>query len=135
MVNRQAVISRGLIGREYMNATGQGYPRVAPVSAPGLRYFPETGHTLRGEFRNFWERRGGLAAFGYPLSEEVVQQLDDGRNYIVQYFERARFELVGRNVRLGRVVVFAGFSGALCTAQRFCAPCGAHPNICFFDMF
>ena len=100
VVNRQAVISRGLIGREYMNATGQGYPRVAPVNAPGLRYFPETGHTLRGEFRNFWERRGGLSAFGYPLSEELVQQLDDGRNYVVQYFERARFELVGRNVRL-----------------------------------
>lgn len=101
VVNNNAVISLGLVGREYLAATGQGFPPVAPVRAPGLRFFPETGHTLRGEFRNFWERRGGLARFGYPISEELVQQLDDGRNYLVQYFERARFELVGNRVRLG----------------------------------
>lgn len=100
VVNGQAVISLGLVGREYLSATGQGFPRVARVTAPGIRYFPETGHIIRGEFKNFWERRGGVATFGFPLSEEFVQQLDDGRNYIVQYFERGRFELVGRNVRL-----------------------------------
>ncbi|MFV9506424.1 MAG: hypothetical protein AB4911_17885 [Oscillochloridaceae bacterium umkhey_bin13] len=100
VVNGQAVISLGLVGREYLSATGQGFPRVAPVNAPGIRYFPETGHIIRGEFKNFWERRGGVNVFGFPLSEEFVQQLDDGRNYIVQYFERGRFELVGRNVRL-----------------------------------
>ncbi len=100
VVNGQAVISLGLVGREYLAATGQGFPPVARVTAPGVRYFPETGHTLRGEFLNFWERRGGLAIFGYPISEELVQRLDDGRNYLVQYFERARFELVGNRTRL-----------------------------------
>jgi hypothetical protein len=100
VVNGQAVISLGLVGREYLAATGQGFPPVAPVRAPGLRFFPETGHTLRGEFRNFWERRGGLARFGFPVSEELVQRLDDGRNYLVQYFERGRFELIGNRVRL-----------------------------------
>jgi hypothetical protein len=100
VVNGQAVISLGLIGREYLSSTGQGFPPVAAVRAPGLRFFPETGHTLRGEFRNFWERRGGVATFGYPVSEELVQRLDDGRNYLVQYFERGRFELVGNRVRL-----------------------------------
>ena len=100
VVNNNAVISFGLVGREYLAATGQGFPRVAPVRAPGLRFFPETGHTLRGEFRNFWERRGGVGVFGFPMSEELVQQLDDGRNYLVQYFERGRFELVGSRVRL-----------------------------------
>lgn len=100
VVNGQAVISLGLVGREYLSATGQGFPPVAAVRAPGLRFFPETGHTLRGEFRNFWERRGGLARFGFPVSEELVQRLDDGRNYLVQYFERGRFELVGSRVRL-----------------------------------
>lgn len=101
VVNNQAVISLGLIGREYTAARGLGFPPVAPIHAPGLRYFPETGHTLRGEFLNFWNRRGGLRIFGYPISEEFVQQLEDGRNYTVQYFERARFELVGNRVRLG----------------------------------
>lgn len=100
VVNNQAVVSLGLVGREYLSATGQGFPPVAAVRAPGLRYFPETGHTLRGEFRNYWERRGGLGSFGYPVSEELVQRLDDGRNYLVQYFERGRFELVGSRVRL-----------------------------------
>lgn len=100
VVNGQAVISLGLVGREYLSATGQGFPPVAPVRAPGLRFFPETGHTLRGEFLNFWSRRGGLGTFGFPVSEELVQRLDDGRNYLVQYFERGRFELVGTRVRL-----------------------------------
>jgi hypothetical protein len=100
VVNGRAIVSLGLVGRDYLAATGQGFPPVAPVRAPGLRYFPETGHTLRGEFRNFWERRGGVAIFGFPVSEELVQRLDDGRNYLVQYFERGRFELIGSRVRL-----------------------------------
>lgn len=95
-----AIISLGLIGREYLDAQGLGFPRVANPGG-GVRYFPETGHTLGGAFRTFWERRGGLEIFGYPLSEEETQQLEDGRNYRVQYFERARFELVGNQVRLG----------------------------------
>jgi hypothetical protein len=30
--------------------------------------------------------------FGYPMTEEFEEQLEDGRTYTVQYFERARFE-------------------------------------------
>lgn len=52
-----------------------------------VRYFEETNHTLANGFREFWEENGGLHVFGYPLSEEFRE---DG--YIVQYFERARFE-------------------------------------------
>ena len=60
---------------------------------PSGRYFPETGHTLDGVFLAYWQARGGLAAYGYPISEELreVNQAD-GREYTVQYFERARFE-------------------------------------------
>jgi hypothetical protein len=54
-------------------------------------YIPETGHYLRGQFRAFWESRGGVGIFGFPITEEYVRQ-SDGR--IVQYFERARFELL-----------------------------------------
>ena len=35
---------------------------------------------------------GGLPQFGYPLSEELTETLEDGKPYTVQYFERARFE-------------------------------------------
>ncbi|MBX0327301.1 hypothetical protein K2Z83_06365 [Oscillochloris sp. ZM17-4] len=92
----------GLIGADYMRARGLGFPRVAATaSTSAVRYFAETGHTLRGAFKGYWESRGGLAIFGFPLSEEITEQLDDGRNYTVQYFERARFELAGGQVRLG----------------------------------
>ena len=63
---------------------------VAPVA--GRAYFPETGHTLGGRFREYWEANGGLSQFGIPLTEELVERLEDGREYRVQYFERARFE-------------------------------------------
>ena len=56
------------------------------------RCFPETGHCVRGRFLTYWTIWGGLAVNGYPISEEFVQTLEDGREYTVQYFERARFE-------------------------------------------
>lgn len=70
-------------------------PAVAPL--PGATYFPETGHNItRPEFLAYWQGTssgsGGLAQFGYPISEEFAEQLEDGREYRVQYFERARLE-------------------------------------------
>lgn len=53
-------------------------------------YFAETGHHLKGVFRSYWERHNGLERFGYPITEEFVRKSD---NKVVQYFERARFEL------------------------------------------
>ncbi|NWJ46784.1 MAG: hypothetical protein HXX08_12970 [Chloroflexi bacterium] len=60
---------------------------------PGAVYFPETGHNLRNSFKAYWEANGGLSIYGYPISEEFYEvNPDDGNNYVVQYFERARFE-------------------------------------------
>ncbi len=72
------------------------------------RYFAETGHALRGEFKRYWERHGGLPIFGYPISEEFIERGSDGRDYVVQYFERHRFELHAEagapyNVQLSRL--------------------------------
>ncbi len=60
-------------------------------------YFAETGHTVGGAFFNYWYVNGGLAQFGYPLTEEITETLEDGKTYKVQYFERARFELHPEN--------------------------------------
>ncbi|HMA34845.1 MAG TPA: hypothetical protein VKY74_10240 [Chloroflexia bacterium] len=60
---------------------------------PAITYFPATGHTLRGLFRAYWQAHGGLAQFGYPITEEFPEKnATDGRVYTVQYFERNRFE-------------------------------------------
>ena len=53
-------------------------------------FFSQTGHYLSGRFREYWG--GALPIFGYPISEEFDQKLEDGKVYRVQYFERARFE-------------------------------------------
>lgn len=63
-----------------------GAPRPGTESA-GVRYFAETGHFVSNGFKMYWEQRGGLALFGYPISEEF----EEG-GHVVQYFERARFE-------------------------------------------
>ncbi|MEX2426491.1 MAG: polysaccharide deacetylase family protein, partial [Thermomicrobiaceae bacterium] len=56
-------------------------------------YFPQTEHRLCGGFRDFWEQYGGLAIYGYPISEEFREKnRDTGETYVVQYFERQRFE-------------------------------------------
>jgi hypothetical protein len=50
-------------------------------------HFDETGYSVRGHFKSFWERSGGLPVFGYPLSSQSA----DGE-HVEQYFERQRFE-------------------------------------------
>ena len=50
-------------------------------------YFPQTGHSLSGLFLRYWNSHGGLALFGYPISEVFTEN-----GYSVQYFERNRFE-------------------------------------------
>ncbi|EFO81221.1 hypothetical protein OSCT_0917 [Oscillochloris trichoides DG-6] len=75
----------------------------------GCRYFPETGHNVCGAILKAWRangleldgRRGkteseNLALFGLPLSDVQVEVIE-GREYQVQWFERARFELHPEN--------------------------------------
>ncbi len=50
-------------------------------------YFPQTGHSVHFAFLKYFRENGGIYIFGYPISQEV---LEDGR--IVQYFQRSRFE-------------------------------------------
>jgi glucose/arabinose dehydrogenase len=81
--------AQAVIGRE-----GEGpFARVADPRSAGRTYFPETGHTLSNSFKAYWEAHGGLALYGYPLSEEFDERdPGSGQTYIVQYFERNRFE-------------------------------------------
>ena len=61
-------------------------------------YFNETGHTLGGAFYRYWKANGGLALFGYPISEEFQERNpDDNKVYTVQYFQRNRMEFHPEN--------------------------------------
>ena len=63
------------------------------ATSPDWSYFRETGHYLALGFMTFWDRSGGLPAFGYSLTEEFDEQNPDTRQvYTVQYLERQRFE-------------------------------------------
>ncbi len=69
---------------------GRQFAPVAAFDSTAERgYFPQTGHSVGGWFLQYWQERGGVNLFGFPLSEEITE---NGRT--VQYFERARFELV-----------------------------------------
>ncbi len=70
-------------------------PAVLAVQAQGASHtFPQTGHTVSGLFWTYWQAHGGLAQQGYPLSEPFSEKSEvNGQTYVVQYFERAVFEV------------------------------------------
>src|SRR5689334_6829819 len=73
---------------------GRPTDRVPDPHQAGVQYFDATGHTLRGDFLTYWNQYGGLAQFGYPITEEFTEASGPGDqpSLTVQYFERARFE-------------------------------------------
>ncbi|NWJ47535.1 MAG: hypothetical protein HXX08_16880 [Chloroflexi bacterium] len=63
-------------------------------------YFEQTGHNLRFRFLEYWMANGGLERFGYPISEEHREvDPETGKSYVMQWFERARFEYHPENQR------------------------------------
>ncbi len=101
----------GLLGND--QTKGRKFdPALAPFNTTESRaYFPETRHSLSAEFLQYWRENGGLAVFGYPISEPFQEvNKDNSKVYLVQYFERNRFELHPENsypynVLLGRLGV------------------------------
>ncbi len=81
----------GQFGRRSV-ATVPDAPVAPAAPLAGGAYFAATGHNVDARFLAYWQFNGGLAQFGFPLTEPFEQQLEDGNTYTVQYFERARFE-------------------------------------------
>ncbi|HEX2909566.1 MAG TPA: peptidoglycan recognition family protein [Chloroflexia bacterium] len=82
----------GLLGTQL--TVNREFPMSVPFKNTASKvYFQTTRHSLEGAFYRYWQAHGGLAIFGYPISEEFEEQNpDDGQSYTVQYFERNRFE-------------------------------------------
>jgi hypothetical protein len=109
----------GRLGDERLRQLGrdwQGEPKAASSSQAGCQYFGETSHLVCDAFLRYWQSNGlsldsragftaaeSLALFGLPLTEARTEVGSDGKEYLTQWFERARFELhpeVGANVVL-----------------------------------
>lgn len=87
----------GLLGSELCQKALQSDTRFAlarPINDPAhFMFFPQTGHNLGNGFLGYWQKNGGLARYGLPISEEHFElNPATGQQYIVQWFERARFE-------------------------------------------
>lgn len=97
----------GRLGADRLEQDERDWTEEFPRSSArtGCRFFPETGHNVCGVFLEYWRASGleidnqpgkseveNLALFGLPLSDAQPEMLSDGKQYVVQWFERARFE-------------------------------------------
>lgn len=106
----------GRVGVDALTKQGrdwQAFPKPAQSEIPDTaecRLFAETGFTVCGAFLQAYRSYGlvlpnasgvtfaeSLALWGLPISAPISETLSDGREYRVQWFERARFELHPEN--------------------------------------
>ncbi len=59
---------------------------IPPANSPNRRYFPQSGHTVSGDFLSYFEGHGDTVRFGEPISEPFLLE---GR--LTQDFQSARF--------------------------------------------
>jgi len=102
----------GRLGVEVLKNYGDDWkPSDSPQKKAGCRFFVETGYNICGKFLRAWREYGleldgiagkseveNLALFGYPISEPRFERLGDGKLYLVQWFERTRFEEHGGEI-------------------------------------
>ena len=90
-----------------------GLPPLAPAAAQsGARYFPETGFVVPAQFMAYWNAHGGLPIFGYPITPAQVEN-----GYLVQYFERNRFEYHPENAGTKYEVLLGLLGNQIMTAK------------------
>jgi protocatechuate 3,4-dioxygenase beta subunit len=79
----------------------QGEAPFKPIADPGnrLQWFAQTGHSAGDAsvggraIAAYWSQRGDVRQFGLPLSQPFMETNNyDSKPYLVQYFERQRFE-------------------------------------------
>jgi hypothetical protein len=97
-------VQLGLLGDEL------GYARpplpasqIPAANNPRCKYFSETRHSVCYAFLDYFQDRGGIDVFGYPISEAISQG-----DRIVQYFQRAQMvwhpeKLTRRKVQLALI--------------------------------
>jgi hypothetical protein len=121
----RAVVELGRLGVEITG--GKIFPKVPPIeNTADKRYIPETQHIIQYGFKEIWETRGDVRIFGYPISEEIDEILEDGEWHTVQYFERARFEY-WPNFEPGKRVLLSRLGSALAPRELLPPPGQGQP--------
>jgi len=98
----------GVVRLEQQGRNWFTFPKGQPQD--GCLFFEDSEHTICEPFLNTWQSNGleldgvpgktqaeSLALFGLPISEPQTETMSDGKEYTVQWFERARFELHPEN--------------------------------------
>lgn len=109
----------GALAQAFWQRNEWAMPPVTPATNP--LYFPQTDHYIDPAFWDFWNQHGGVEDFGFPvtgshMADVVVNDLTgETKNLLVQYFERAVFQLHADGIKLRRLgaeeAARAGFSG------------------------
>lgn len=89
-------VELGLLGTETTVGRQSETPfKPVPASAAGAGaiYVSQTSHTISGGFLDYWNNHGSITVLGYPISEKFLETSQtDGKQHLVQYFERVRLE-------------------------------------------
>jgi YVTN family beta-propeller protein len=101
-IQLDGAITLGRLGAQRLGQQGRSwfaFPKSERQA--GCRFFAETGHNVCGEILTTWQS-SGLSVYGLPLSDTQTEVIG-GKEYTVQWFERARFELHPENALPHRV--------------------------------
>ncbi|NUM48700.1 MAG: hypothetical protein HUU38_28670 [Anaerolineales bacterium] len=104
------------------------------VAPPGN--FPQTGHTITGEFLTFYQQvPNPELVYGYPITEQMTSK----EGLIVQYFQKVRFELhpeqpTGQQVQLtplGRLMYKPGTPFSISKNPATCRTFDSGFDVCY----
>ena len=82
-------VQLGLLGNQAI--AGRQFPSIAPPANVQSVCVQATGYCVWGMFLERWQKLG-VPVVGLPLSDQYDEKSADGKTYVVQWFERARFE-------------------------------------------
>ncbi len=109
------VILLGRLGVDVLTASGTDWMTLPKANPSEDHYMAVTGQAIAPEFWGYWSSHGldfgdvsvsfreSLALFGYPVTPAQIETNVDGDTVLTQWYERARFELHGDTVLLGRL--------------------------------
>ncbi|MCS6840067.1 MAG: class F sortase [Roseiflexus sp.] len=111
-------VQLGRLGAELLARNDRGGAPVNIAASGECRLFPQTGINVCGPILAAWRSAGlqldgkpgvseaeSLALFGVPLTEARLETLTDGNAYVVQWFERGRFEVHPENPPPAKVLL------------------------------